>query len=96
MKRNKKNIHPFVRFVIGATVVMVLFLFLKKDNIITWIKTGFDIAAQKRRIEFLQEQNRALEDKIKMLNENRDSLERFARETYFFAEPGEDVYILEE
>lgn len=88
--------HPFVRFAIIATAFFVLFLFVKKDSIITWIKTGFDIAEQKRRIEFLQNQNKELDGKIKMLNENKDSLEIFARENYFFAEPCEDVYIIEE
>lgn len=96
MKTIKNNMHPFARFVIVATSIAVLFLFLKKDNIITWIRTGFDIAEQKRRIEFLERRNAELEDKIRTLAEDKDSLETFARENYFFAEPGEDVFILDE
>ena len=30
-----------------------------------------------------------------MMKENRDTLERYAREEFFFAEPGDDVYIIE-
>ena len=37
----------------------------------------------------------AMDAEIQSLTHSRDSLEKFARETYHFAAPGEDVYIVE-
>ena len=42
------------------------------------------------------EQNAEMRQTIRMYAYDRDSLEKFARETYGFAEPGDDVYMLEE
>jgi cell division protein FtsB len=36
-----------------------------------------------------------MNEEIQALTNSRDSLEKFARETYHFAAPGEDVYIIE-
>ena len=36
-----------------------------------------------------------MDAEFKALTENKDSLEKFARETYHFAAPGDDVYIVE-
>ena len=33
--------------------------------------------------------------KVQMLESNRDSLEKFAREQFYFAAPGEDVFVVE-
>lgn len=30
-----------------------------------------------------------------MMKDNRDTLERYAREKFYFAEPGDDVYVIE-
>lgn len=97
MKKNKDFIkHPFVRFAAVTTAILLLFLIIKKDGIITWIRTGFNIAEQKRHIENLERRNAELDEKINALREDKDTLEKYARETYLFAEPGEDVYIMEE
>ena len=40
-------------------------------------------------------QNEAMDERIKMLKNDRDTLEKFAREHFNFAVPGEDVYIVE-
>ena len=37
----------------------------------------------------------AMDAEIQALTNSRDSLEKFARETYHFAAPGDDVYIIE-
>ena len=43
----------------------------------------------------LKEEIKAMDAEYKALTENKDSLESFARETYHFAAPGDDVYIVE-
>lgn len=90
---SRKEQRSFLRFAIIATALFVVFLFIKKDNVIRWIDAGFTLRRQERQIEALTTDNQRLDNEINRLSTNRDSLERYARETYHFAEPGDDVYI---
>lgn len=92
---NRKEQRSFIRYAIVATAIMVLFLFVKKDNLVRWIQAGFTLRRQERQIELYQQQNEELDKTINMMSNNRDTLEKFARENFHFAEPGEDVYIEE-
>ena len=92
---NKKEQRSFLRYAIVATALFLLFLFLKKDSIITWVQAGFTLRRQERQIEQLRQENAELDRKIRMMKGDRDTLERFAREHFYFAEPGDDVYIIE-
>ncbi len=93
---NKAPQRSFLRFAIVITAVFVLFLLVKKDNLVRWIQAGFNLGQQERRIEQLKQENEELDRTIQTLSTSRDSLEKFAREEFGFAEPGDDVYIIEE
>ena len=90
---NRREQRSFVRYAIVATAIFVVFMLVKKDSVITWINAGFTLRAQERQIEQLEQRNASLDAQIEDLTHNRDSLERYARETYYFAAPGDDVYI---
>ena len=92
---NRKEQRSFLRYAIIATALFLLFLFLKKDSIITWVQAGFTLRRQQRQIEQLRQENDAMDQKIKTMSLDRDTLERYAREQFYFAEPGDDVYIIE-
>lgn len=85
----------FLRFAVVVTVLTILFLFLRTDNVVRWIQAGFTLRTQERQIEALQTDNARLDMEIRMLSSDRDTLETFARENFFFAAPGDDVYIVE-
>lgn len=89
----RREQRSFLRYAIVATALFAVFMFVKKDNVFTWINAGFTLRAQRRQIEQLERRNEGLDRQISNLSANRDSLERYARETYFFAAPGDDVYI---
>lgn len=91
--RGREEQRSFLRYAIVATVLFAVFLFVKKDNVLTWINAGFTLRSQQKQIEALHLKNESLDRQIEDLLTRRDSLERFARETYFFAAPGDDVYI---
>lgn len=93
---NKDMQRSFLRYASIITVLALIFLFLKRDSIIRWVESGMENRAQRKVIERLREENRLLEDSIRFLTEERDSLEKFARERYLFTEPGEQVYIVGE
>ena len=92
---NRKEQRSFLRYAIIATVVFLLFMFLKKDNLINWVQAGLSLRRQERQIEQYQRENEELERRIRVMTGYRDSLERYAREQFYFAEPGDDVYITE-
>lgn len=92
---NKKEQRSFIRYAIVATALFLLFLFLKKDSIVSWVQAGVTLRRQERQIEHYRQENEDLDRQIRMLTGDRDTLERFAREQFYFAEPGDDVYIIE-
>ena len=92
---SKKEQRGFIRFLIISTVIFVIVLLVKKDSIVRWVQTGFELRRQKREIEYYQKEIKRLDGEIEALSTNRDSLETYAREQFDFAEPGEDVYIIE-
>ena len=92
---NRREQRSFVRYAIVATALFVLFLFLKKDSIVNWVQAGITLRRQERQIEQYRQENEELDQRIRMMTGDRDTLERYAREQFFFAEPGDDVYIIE-
>ena len=92
---NRVEQRSFLRFAIVITAIFLLFLFVKKDNVVRWIQAGFTLNRQERRIEELKQDNERLDEQIRLLSTSRDTLEKFAREEFGFAEPGDDVYIEE-
>lgn len=88
---NRKEQRSFLRYAIIATVVFLLFMFLKKDNLVNWVQAGLSLRRQERQIEQYQRENEELDRRIRVMTGDRDSLERYAREQFYFAEPGDDV-----
>lgn len=86
----------FVRYFIVATAIFVLLVgFINQNNIVRWIKAGVEIKRQETRIETLGEEIRQMDGQIRSLTSNKDSLERYAREQFYFAQPGDDVFVVE-
>ena len=46
-------------------------------------------------MEFYRRDIERMDREIEALSQNKDSLEKFARENFHFAAPGDDVYIEE-
>ncbi len=86
----------FVRY---ATILTLIFLFyvgfFSHASLWRWAKSGVELRRQRNQIERLQNEINAMDSQIQMLSNDRDSLEEFARENFYFAAPGDDVYIYE-
>lgn len=94
MKQDKEIGSSFLRYAIIVTAMFLLFLFLKKD-IITWVQARVSLRSQEKQIEWYKEDNARLDRKIESMSQNKDTLEQFAREEFYFSEEGDDVYIVE-
>lgn len=91
---------PFFRIILNkwilSTIIFLLLIFFGPGNgFISWIKA----AVQLKKQEYVMEQYKEeIEKRVELkhnLTTNKDSLEKYARENYFFREEGEEVFILE-
>ena len=86
----------FLPFVTVITAVAALWLlFFSHSSVLNWVRANWEIQRQERQMDQLRRDIDAMDAEIRSLTNSRDSLEKFARETYHFAAPGEDVYIIE-
>ena len=86
----------FLPFVIVITAVAALWLlFFSHSSVLNWVRANWEIQRQERQMDQLRRDIDAMDAEIRSLTNSRDSLEKFARETYHFAAPGDDVYLIE-
>ena len=86
----------FAWYVVFSTTLFLVFWIVGPGNtFIHWADAGLEKHRQEREIQEYKHQIQEMESRIDMMKHNRDTLEKFAREQYYFAEPGEDVYLLE-
>lgn len=86
----------FVRYAIISTAIFLLFIcVIKRDNLFRWIEAGVTIKRQEKQMEFYESDIGRLKEEVNSLTTDKDTLEKFAREKFLFAEPGEDVYVQE-
>lgn len=84
----------FVRYAVYATAVFIILIgFLNDNNLVRWVKAGFELRKQNRQIETFRKEIETMDEKIRMLSNDKDTLEEFAREHFYFARPGDDVYM---
>lgn len=93
----KRNV--FVRiltngFFIATAVFLVIVIFLDKNNLLRWGRDRMELHEQKRVIRQYRQDIKETEEKLRELSSNKDSLEKFAREQYYFQEEGEEVFIV--
>lgn len=92
----RKDHNYLLPFVIVVTAVVALWLlFFAHNSVLGWVKATLEVKNQEKEMLRLQSEIDAMDAEIHDLRDNRDSLETFARETYHFAAPGDDVYIVE-
>jgi len=94
LKRSDHNyLIPFV--IVVTTVVALWLLFFAHNSVLSWIRATVEVKNQEKEMARLQSEIDQMDQEIDNLRNNRDSLESFARDTYHFAAPGDDVYIVE-
>ena len=92
----RKDHNYLLPFVIVVTAVVALWLlFFAHNGVLGWVRATLEVKNQEKEMQRLQGEIDAMDAEIRDLCSNRDSLETFARETYYFAAPGDDVYIVE-
>ena len=85
----------FFRYATCLTAGVIIYAgFFSDDSILRWVKAGVELRRQRVQIERYRQEIKDMDKQVQMLSTDRDTLEEFARETFHFAAPGDDVYIL--
>lgn len=84
------------RFFLATLVFAVWVIFFDQNSLIDWFRVRMRIIRQERQIEYYNREIKSIDEKLQELSSNKDSLEKFAREQYYFHEEDEDLYIIEE
>lgn len=78
-----------------ATLVFVGLLFFLSDNgLLLLIKKKLDLREQRKTIEWYDQEIAKLDRRLEELTQEKDSIERYARENYLFQESDEVVYLV--
>ena len=81
---------------IVLTIFVCSWLFGRGNTIIHWVQAKVEIRRQNAQIEEYRRQIEEMDGSIDQRETDLDTLEKFAREQYKFAAPGEDVYVIED
>ncbi|MBO4557710.1 MAG: septum formation initiator family protein [Bacteroidales bacterium] len=83
------------KYFIATLVFVLLILFNSRTSLTQMLRSMSTIRSQRKQEMYYREAIKATDERIKQLTSNKDTLEMFARENYYFQEDGEDVYIVE-
>lgn len=86
---------PSGGFIVITIIFAVLLCVYPDNNLFTWIEARQEISRQEKQMRRYQQQIRDMEERIDELTQNRDTLEKFARENFHFSKQDEDIYLID-
>lgn len=90
-------VHKYLlnKYIVTVVVFALIFLFVGEQSLINGIKRGRQIRQTERAI---QEADHAIQKAFRQKNalQQKDSLEKYAREQYLMHKSNEDVYLVNE
>ena len=92
----RKDNNYFLPFVIVVTSLVLLWVvFLSKSSVVNWVKGAAEKSRQEKLINRYETEIQQMDEEIAALEANQDSLEKFGRENFHLAAPGDDVYVIQ-
>ena len=82
------------KYFLATIIFLILITFVAQNNIIRWIRASDELKQQEQLIEYYTNEIEKVEQQINDLTSNRDSLEKFAREKYYYQNSNEEVFIV--
>ena len=80
-------------FLVGLAF-LVWICFFDSNNLGRMFRSRRTLQSQRQQIEFYEQEISKMDRKLEQLKSERDSLEKFAREEYYYQQDGEDVYVI--
>ena len=92
---NVIKIKKWGKYVITVLIFLVVFLFIGEQSLIQFVRRGREIRHLEQQKEMYMEGTEKAQRELQALH-HPDSLERYAREHYYFHNSNEDIYLVEE
>jgi cell division protein FtsB len=93
----KKLLHRLKNKYVLATLFFVAWVaFFNDINLFYIMECRMEVAALKKEVRTLHEKNERTKEILKDLTTNKQSMEKFARETYFMKKENEEVFVFKE
>ena len=83
------------KYFIAVLVFVLLLLFNTRTSVFQMFRSLSTLHSQKKQEQYYRQAIQTTDERINQLTSNKDTLEMFARENYYFLEDGEDVFIVE-
>lgn len=92
----KKKILKYLKnkYILTPIVFLVWMSFFNDIDLFFIMRSKSELRSMQDRIEFLQHENERTREAFHDISTNAESLEKFARETYFMKKPNEDVFVV--
>ena len=84
------------KYIISSVVFLVWMTFLNDIDLVFVIQKRQELSELKEQVERLEDEIIIAEEALDDLNNNTESLEKFAREEYLMRRSNEDLYIIKE
>ena len=82
------------KYLLVTVVFFAWVIFFDSNSIIEWSSIRSNINRQEKEKTYYKQEIKSAEEKLQELSSNKDSLEKFAREQFYFHEEDEDLYIV--
>ncbi|MDD2539113.1 MAG: septum formation inhibitor [Bacteroidales bacterium] len=82
------------RYFLVTLVFIVWILFFDNNSLTGWFRALGEYSGNKSQQRYYKEKIRQTERNLGELQSNKDSLEKFAREKYYFHKEDEDVFLV--
>jgi cell division protein FtsB len=83
------------KYLITILVFLFIYLFVGDQSLVQFSRRNKEIQSYEQQTRAYRKETEKAEQMLQVLN-NKDSLERYARELYYMHENNEDIYIVEE
>ncbi len=83
------------KYVLVTAALLVWLLFFDQNSFMNYASVKYDNFMNHRMIRKLNADIRTTDEKLRELDSDLDSLEKFAREQYFFHKENETVFVVE-
>lgn len=89
------QVRKWGKYVVTVLIFLTVFLFIGDQSLIRFVRRHREIRQMEEQRDMYREATEEAQREIQLLD-NRDSLERYAREHYFMHDAEEEIFLIEE
>lgn len=91
-----KHKHKVNKYQVTIVVFLIITFFIGDNNFLDGIRYETKIKSLKRDIEYLKKENENKLHQLNALQDDKENLEKFAREQFLMTKPDEELFLIVE